>query len=79
MINHRIPGKVVFVDSDHQYGLEKALKKLKRKVQDSKVLEQLKMRENYEKPTTKRKRLKNLARRRWLKKLQDQSLPRAKY
>lgn len=77
--HNRIKGKIVHVDSEHQYGVEKALKKLKRKVQDSKILEELKMREQYEKPTTRRKRLKNLARRRWLKKLQDQALPKSNY
>lgn len=45
-----------------------ALRKFKKKVQDSGILQELKEREFYEKPTTKRKRAKAAAKARWLKK-----------
>lgn len=58
---------------------EKAIRKFKKKVQDSGVLNDLREREAYEKPTTRRKRLKNLAKRRWQKRLQSQQLPAKLY
>ena len=54
---------------------EKAIRKFKNKLQDSGILNDLREREAYEKPTTRRKRLKNLAKRRWQKRLQSQKLP----
>ena len=53
-----------------------ALKKFKKRVDDSGKLEELKSRMQYEKPTTVRKRKKGAARARWLKKLRDQQLPK---
>lgn len=53
----------------------KALRIFKKKVQDSGILQELKAREYYEKPTTKRKRKKAAAKARWqkyLKQRQDQ-------
>lgn len=55
--------------------VEKALRKLKKRVQDVGLLLDIKARESYEKPTVERKRKKNLARRRWLKQLESQKLP----
>ena len=54
---------------------EKAIRKFKKKVQDSGILNDLRERESYEKPTTRRKRLKNIAKRRWKKLLASQTLP----
>jgi small subunit ribosomal protein S21 len=53
-----------------------ALKKFKQKVDDSGVLEEFRSRMFYEKPTTERKRKKSAAKSRWLKRLNDQSLPK---
>lgn len=53
-----------------------ALKKFKQKVDDSGVLEDLKKRMFYEKPTSVKKRKAGAARARWLKKLRDQELPK---
>lgn len=53
-----------------------ALRKFKQKVDDSGILETLKSRMFYEKPTTKKKRKAGAARARWLKKLRDQELPK---
>ena len=59
--------------------VEKALRKFKKQIQDSGKLQGLREREFYEKPTTKRKRKKNQAMRRWQKKLADQALPKKLY
>jgi small subunit ribosomal protein S21 len=56
--------------------VEKALRKFKKKVQESGLLDELRARETYEKPTTKRKRTKGAAKARWRKKLRDQQLPK---
>lgn len=59
--------------------LNTALKKFKQKVDDSGVLETLRKKMFYEKPTTKRKRRAGAARARWLKKLDEQALPKKLY
>ena len=59
--------------------VEKALRKYKKKVQESGLLDDLRARETYEKPTTKRKRMKGAAKARWRKKLRDQQLPKKMY
>lgn len=56
--------------------VEKALRKFKKKIQESGLLDELRSRETYEKPTTERKRKKGAARARWRKKLRDQQLPK---
>lgn len=56
-----------------------ALRKFKQKVDDSGILEDVKNRMYYEKPTTVKKRKKGAARARWLKKLQEQQLPKKYY
>ena len=56
--------------------VEKALRKFKKKIQEQGLLEELRGRETYEKPTTKRKRKKGAAAARWRKKLRDQQLPK---
>ena len=53
----------------------KAMRKFKRKVQDSGILDELRQKEFYEKPTTKRKRAKAAAKSRWKKQLEKQQLP----
>ena len=53
-----------------------ALRKFKQKVDDAGILETIKSKMFYEKPTTTRKRKKGAARSRWLKKLRDQELPK---
>ena len=60
---------------DGEY-IEKALRRLKKKVQDSGLLQELRSREFYEKPTTERKRKKSAAKNRWQKELAKQALPK---
>ena len=69
-------GKVVFVKDGN---IEKALRKFKKKVQESGLLDDLRARETYEKPTTVRKRKKSAAKARWRKQLRDQQLPKKLY
>lgn len=66
-------GKKVIV---HDGNVEKALRKFKKKVQDSGILQEVRQRQEYVKPTIKRKIAKNLAKRRWKKLLADQQLPK---
>jgi len=56
--------------------LNVALRKFKQKVDDSGILETLRAKMFYEKPTTVRKRKAGAAKSRWQKKLRDQSLPK---
>jgi small subunit ribosomal protein S21 len=56
-----------------------SLRKFKKKVQESGLLEELRARETYEKPTTERKRKKSAAANRWRKKLAEQALPKKLY
>lgn len=69
-------GKTVLVKDGN---VEKALRKFKKKVQDSGLLQELRDRETYEKPTTVRKRKKGAARNRWRKQLASQQLPKKLY
>jgi len=55
--------------------INQALRRFKRKIDDSKLLDILREKEFYEKPTTARKRAKGAAKARWKKKLRDQQLP----
>lgn len=63
----------------HDGNVEKALRKLKKKVQESGILQELREREHYEKPTTARKKAKSAAKRRWKKKLASEQLPKKLY
>ena len=56
-----------------------ALRKFKQKVEDSGLLEDLRKKMFYEKPTTERKRKKGAAVARWKKKLREQQLPKKMY
>ena len=59
--------------------IQTALRKFKQRVDDSGLLEEVKARMFYEKPTTARKRKAGAAKARWNKKLRDQSLPKKMY
>ena len=67
------PGSTVYIQEGR---FEAGLRKFKNKVQDSGLLLELKERESYEKPTTKRKRAAAQARKRWLKKVSNDILPK---
>ena len=59
--------------------VEKALRKFKKKIQEDGLLEELRARETYEKPTTERKRKKGAARSRLRKQIRQQQLPKKLY
>ena len=59
--------------------LSVALRKLKQKVEDSGILEDVKEKMFYEKPTTVRKKARGAAKARWKKKLREQELPKKLY
>lgn len=58
---------------------EKAMRLFKKKVDDSGLLKELRDREQYTKPTIKRKLKKNAAEKRWKKKIQESTLPTRLY
>ena len=72
----RIRGKAVIVKDDN---VDRALRKFKKKIAESGLLNELRDREFYEKPTTSRKRQKSSAVNRWNKKLASQQLPKKLY
>lgn len=68
-----IKGRRVIVTDGN---VDKALRKFKKKITDQNLLQELRDREQYVKPSIKRKVDKGLAKRRWQKYLRDQSLPK---
>lgn len=71
-----LKGSTVYVRNDN---VEQAMRKFKKKIQDSGLLIDLRARSEYEKPTTKKKRKAAAAKNRWKKKLQSQRLPEKLY
>lgn len=71
-----LKGNTVYVRNDN---VEQALRKFKKKIQDSGLLQELRDRESYEKPTTRKKRKASAAKNRWKKKLSSQQLPKKLY
>lgn len=59
--------------------VEKALRKFKKKIQTSGLLQELREREHYVKPTTERKLKKSAAKSRWRKQIRAQELPKKLY
>lgn len=55
--------------------VEKALRKFKKKITDMGILQEVRERQEFVKPTIKRKIAKGQAKRRWQKHLRDQQLP----
>jgi len=68
-----VNGSTVYVKNDN---VEQALRKLKKRLQDNGMLQDLRDREFYEKPTAARKKKAAAAKMRWKKKLQSQQLPK---
>jgi len=70
-------GRSVIVGPDGN--VEKALRKFKKKIQNSGLLLELRERETYTKPTTRRKVKAGQAKSRWRKYLRSQQLPPRQY
>jgi small subunit ribosomal protein S21 len=77
MKDNRVRGSGVTVRDGEP--IERALRRFKKKIQDSGLLLELRERESYEKPTTERKRKKSAAKNRWQKELRKQQLPKKMY
>ena len=71
-----VKGSTVYVKNDN---VEQAMRKFKKNIQNSNILNDLRAKEFYEKPTTKKKRNASAAKARWKKKLQSQRLPAKLY
>jgi small subunit ribosomal protein S21 len=76
MTKKQFNGSSVEVRNDN---VEKALRTFKKKIQESGKLIELKEKEFYEKPTTKRRRIKNQQVRRAQKKRESEALPKRMY
>jgi small subunit ribosomal protein S21 len=77
MNNKKPIGRVVTLKENEN--INSALKRFKKKVEDSGVLDELRDREHYIKPTTARKKAKAAAKARWNKKLKENELPKKMY
>lgn len=75
--NKRYDGNRVTVKDGEN--ITQALRRFKRKIEDSGLLDELRSREFYEKPTTERKRKKSAAVNRYKKKLEKDQLPKKMY
>lgn len=72
----KLHGRSVLVQDGN---VDRALRKFKKKIQASGLLDDLRQREHYVKPTTERKLKAGAAKSRWRKKLREQELPRKMY
>jgi small subunit ribosomal protein S21 len=70
----KLDGRTVYVRDGENILL--SLKKFKRKVSDSGILDDIREKEFYDKPSTKRKKAAAYARARWKKKLSQDQLPK---
>jgi small subunit ribosomal protein S21 len=68
-----MPGRKVIVGPDGN--VEKALRKFKKKILETGIIQEVRDRQEFVKPTTKRKIDKSKAKSRWKKYLRDQQLP----
>jgi small subunit ribosomal protein S21 len=71
-----LKGSTVYVRNDN---VEQALRKFKKKIMDSGLLQEVRNRGEYEKPTAVRKRKAGEARNRWKRKLASQTMPEKLY
>lgn len=69
----KLYGRSVLVQDGN---VDRALRKFKKKIQASGLLDDLRAREHYVKPTTERKLRAGAARSRWRKKIREQELPK---
>lgn len=72
MVQGTLKGTTVYVKNDN---VEQALRKFKKTIQDSGLLQEVRDRCEYIKPTIKRKKKAAAAKQRWKKKLSSQQLP----
>jgi small subunit ribosomal protein S21 len=75
----RKPNKRGLVVEVYDNNINQALRKFKRKIDESGKLIEVIARQFYEKPTTERKRKAGAAKNRWKKNLREQQLPKKLY
>jgi small subunit ribosomal protein S21 len=75
--NKKTRGKAVVLRENEN--INQALRRFKKKVEESNILEDVRKKEFYEKPTTTRKRKAGAAKSRWQKKLRENQLPKQMY
>ena len=73
---HKLTGRSVLVQDNH---VDRALRKLKKKIQASNILNDLREKEHYIKPTTARKLKRSAAKNRLRRQLAEQALPKKIY
>jgi small subunit ribosomal protein S21 len=73
MNNKPFKGNTVVVKENEN--INQALRRFKKKVEESGLLDDLREKESYIKPTTRRKKAASAAKARWNKKLREQQLP----
>ena len=73
---NKLRGRSVIVADDN---IERALRKFKKKIQAAGILNELRDREFYVKPTIARKLRLSAAKNRWRRQLADQALPKKMY
>lgn len=73
----RLKGKSVLVKDNEN--INQALRRFKKKIDESGLIEDLRNRESYIKPTTRRKKAQAAAKARWQKKLKENQLPKKMY
>ena len=76
-IYNALKGNTVTVKENEN--INQALRRFKKKVEESGLLDTLRKKEFYEKPTTERKRKKGAAKARWRKKLRENELPKKQF
>lgn len=72
--NNQFHGRTV-VFKEHE-NINQVLRRFKKKIDEAGVLDDLRKKEFYEKPTSVRKRKKSAAKARWRKKLRENQLPK---
>lgn len=73
----KLKGKTVVVKDNEN--INQALRRFKKKIDESGLIEDLRNRESYIKPTTRRKKAAASAKARWQKKLRENQLPKKMY
>lgn len=69
-------GRKVFVKDGN---VEKAIRKFKKKISESGLLQELQERERYIKPSVKKKLARSIAKKRWKKFIEQQNLPKTTF
>ena len=75
--SNKLTGSTVFVKENEN--ISSALRRFKKKIDDSGLLEELRNRECYVKPCIRRKKAAGAAKARWQKKPRDNQLPKKMY